>query len=414
MNDTVILDYGDYDAMFPPATYCEADLIDHIFAVPEKNAVGTNDIGNAISLLRFKTDDKLNRVVVKKDFMEMVNGPFEFRFLPVWSREEIAYSQSKGFLLVNIPEKKVGIHTVCPGLNDEIGGLAVLGGKEHTFVFEIRKPYAAIQGFKKVLRVVRFENDTFTVLSERPAGLKTSSYSEPWFTYQNRIFVYNDSSTRIEVFDEKFQPVSHPLAEAFNANSKSFRCLQEIVLHPTSPLAIIIEMGKDPDVSKFDSLSPAARLAAITPLYDEVSRLTLYLFRWTHSDPKQRFVPLISSAGSIWKSYKPSNNYDDFTFSPDGKWVVFRDHSKDSKNPVFVAVPVDEKNPLLLGKPIKLGRAIREGATGPTGTAWATDPTSFVMCDGAVIYKWDLENVSKMRKEKVPSGTVDPWIKKGK
>jgi hypothetical protein len=117
-------------------------------------------------------------------------------------------------------------------------------------------------------------------------------------------------------------------------------------------------------------------------------------------------------AGSIWNSYNPKNSYDNFTFSPDGKWVVFRDHSKDSQNPVFVAVSIDEKNPLLLGKPIKLGRAIREGATGPTGTAWATGPTSFVMCDGAVLYKWNLEDFTGMRKEKALPGMVDPWMKK--
>jgi hypothetical protein len=57
--------------------------------------------------------------------------------------------------------------------------------------------------------------------------------------------------------------------------------------------------------------------------------ISLLHFRWTHPDPKQRLVPLLSSAGSIWNSYNPKNNFTKFTFSPDGKWVVFRDMSVD-------------------------------------------------------------------------------------
>jgi hypothetical protein len=148
-------------------------------------------------------------------------------------------------------------------------------------------------------------------------------------------------------------------------------------------------------------------------LYDEARRLTLYLFRWTHPDKNQRLVPILSSAGSIWNSYNPQNNYENFTFSPDGKWVVFRDYTGTADNPVFVAVPIDDKNPLFLGKPIKLGRATREGAKGPTGTAWTTDPTAFVMCDGAVLYRWVLDDVATMRHETVAKGTPDPWMKNG-
>ena len=116
MIDTVVMDYGDYDVMLPPSTYCPGDEIRYVFAVPKDNMVGTNELDNAIKLLEFRNDEELKQHVVKKDFMEMVTGPFEFRFLPVWSNKEIAYSQSKGFLLVNIPDKKVEIHTISPGM----------------------------------------------------------------------------------------------------------------------------------------------------------------------------------------------------------------------------------------------------------------------------------------------------------
>ena len=414
MPDAIILNYGDHEVMFPPCIYCPEEYMDNIFAVPEKNAVGTNDIDNAVSVLHFKNDSDLNRKVVKKDFMEMVTGPFQFRFLPVWSEKEIAYSQTRGFLLVNIPDKKVEIHTVCPGIEDEIGGLTVLDESKRIFVFEILKPYAKIQGFEKVLRVARFDNNTFSILSEHPAGNKTLQYSEPWFTYQNHIFIYNDSTTIIEAFDNNFKSVSHPLSDVFNENKSSFRCLREITIHPFLPVALVVERGKWPtkeQLSKFNSLPALEQDKATDILFNEARRRTLYLFRWTDPDPKRRLIPLVSSAGSIWNSYNPENAYSHFTFSPDGKWVVFHDDSEDSDNPVFVAIPIDEKNPLLLGKPIKLGKATREGSTGPTGTAWTTDPTAFVMCDGAVLYRWVLDDIAKMRRETVPKGIPDPWMK---
>ncbi|MDD5342914.1 MAG: hypothetical protein PHW12_00685 [Smithella sp.] len=412
MSDTVVMDFGDFDVA-TPTTYCVGEHMKNIFSVPVKDAVGTNEIDNAVSVLHFKKDNEIKREEVKKDFMEMVSGPFDFRFLPLWSEKEIAYSQTKGFLLVNIPEKKVEIYTICPGITQgDIGNVAVLNGKNKTFVFEILTSDGNAKGETwndKILRVIRFENDTFTVIAEHPAGIKTLSYSEPWFTYQSTIFIYNDSTTKLEAFDEKFQPVKHPLSEAFNANSKTFRCLLGISIHPRLPFAIIVEIGKDPDQKKLDSIPPGQFAKLSKPLYDETGRRTLYLFRWQNPDAKQQLVPLVSVTGSIWKSYNPENSYEDFSFSPDGKWVVFRDLSKSSTNPIFVAVPINEKNPLYLGKPIKLGRASREDAIGPTATCWASDPTAFVMCDGLAIYKWDLGNFDKEEHVTMPPDAKSPY-----
>jgi hypothetical protein len=418
MGDITIMDYGDYEVWLPPLTYCAGDYMRHIFAVPMDNAVGTNELDNAVTLLKFKDDKELEKEIVKKDFMEMVSGPFEYRFLPVWSNAEIAYSQTKGFLIVNISDKKVEIHSICSGLYDgQIENIAVLDGAKRTFVIEVNTNAAGIGNYNKILKIVRFSNDTFTVLSERPAGIKTSSYSEPWFVHDKKIFIYTDSTTKIEVFDEQFKPVSHPLAETFNQSSKLFRSLREICLHPELPFALIVEMGKIPTKEKLmaiDLLSDEESECARELLYDEVSRTTLYLFRWQEQDVKQRFVPLLSAAGSVWNKYNPANNYGEFTFSPDGKWVVFRDYSQTGDNPIFVALPIDQKNPLYLGKPIKLGNAMRGGAIKPTGTAWTTSPTAIIMCDGIALYRWVLADYKKysMKKVKMPPTAPDPFNKK--
>jgi hypothetical protein len=45
---------------------------------------------------------------------------------------------------------------------------------------------------------------------------------------------------------------------------------------------------------------------------------------------------------------------------------------------------------------------LRKEAKGPTGTAWTTDPTAFVMSDGLLLYKWDLGDIGKLKKVKIP------------
>jgi hypothetical protein len=183
-----------------------------------------------------------------------------------------------------------------------------------------------------------------------------------------------------------------------------------------------MEQGKPPTKEKLaaaDSLPEPEDEKIRKLIYDEFERLTLFLFKWKEPDEKKRFVPILSSAGSIWNSYNPQNQYSHLSFSPDGKWLVFCDRSirgndlYSSDNPVFVAIPISDKNPLLLGKPLKLGNAVRSGAIGPTGTAWTTNPTAFVMCDGMLLYHWhlDIYDQISMQKIKMPPNAPDPFTK---
>jgi hypothetical protein len=408
MIDTTIMDYGDYEALVPPEIYCPGEEIRYIFAVPKNNTIGTNELNNAITLLEFKNSEELEQHVVKKDFMEMVTGPFDFRFLPVWSAKEIAYSQSKGFLLVNLQDKKVEIHTISPGMYaGDIENVAVIDGAKRTFVLEVLSSNGNDYGENwddKTLKVIQFSNDTFSVLAEHPAGKKTSAYTEPWFVYDKKIFIFNDSTTKLEVFDEQFKSVNHPIAESFNKNRVGFRSMQEIVIHPTLPFALIVEQGKPPTKDKLnaaDALPESECDKARSLIYGDFERKTLYLFRWTEPDPKKQFVPLLSVAGSIWNSYNPTNSYSDFTFSPDGKWVIFRDKTEGSDNPIFVTVPISTNNTLYLGKPIKLGKVLRQDAIGPKGTAWTTNPTAFVMSDGLMLYRWNMDDIPSVERVKM-------------
>ncbi len=75
-----------------------------------------------------------------------------------------------------------------------------------------------------------------------------------------------------------------------------------------------------------------------------------------------------------------------FEFSPDGRWVVFRDETDDERQPAFVAMPIHAEPPFV-GAPLVLGRT----AAGPTvSTCWSTGPTGFVATDGGAVYRWVL------------------------
>lgn len=77
----------------------------------------------------------------------------------------------------------------------------------------------------------------------------------------------------------------------------------------------------------------------------------------------------------------------DFEFSPDGKWLIFRD--KTQKASKYILMPVNSELPHFLGSPITLGEIPY-----PETTAWTTNPLSFVVSEGDRILKWDLTNIT--------------------
>lgn len=56
------------------------------------------------------------------------------------------------------------------------------------------------------------------------------------------------------------------------------------------------------------------------------------------------------------------------------------------------------KREMPIGKPQMLGKVMRENAY-PTSTAWIKEPLSFVVSDGLVLYKWELNNLPREFKD---------------
>ncbi len=212
----------------------------------------------------------------------------------------------------------------------------------------------------------------YTVLAElEQIGRHYGVKGEPWAIKDDMIINYNRNDTLLEAFDFNLKQTKHPLCSLFNSR-KSFDVdisrLNYFTVHPMHPFAILKE-------------------------YIRGHGSRIWLVRWQNCQRDETFVELLGKKLSVFSEVK-SLIVSHFEFSPDGSWLVLRDGSEDPKNPIFVAMPVNGDEKLFLGKPKMLGKVMRENAT-PKSTAWISEPLSFVVSDGMVLYKWELNNLGR-------------------
>lgn len=375
--------------------------VENIFAVPQPDAVGTIDIDNAISFLEFD-NDKVKIRIIKKDFADEVSGEFDFSFLPVYSQEEIAYGQTRWMIFQNIKTKENKTEFIINNLDDLLGKIEVLDPADRLFVIETLKPHG-FEGREKELLITRFDDSGYIVKNRVDAGINTG-YNEPWSTSNGKLFVYNHEKKVFKVFGKDGLPDSHPVQWAFQNNSEKFRRIKEMVFHPTLPFVLLVEIGEFPDLSELRALRDSGKITMDKyyqlerPLSEEATRHSIRLIRWDTDDSAKQVLPLISKMGNLIPSIDNVKQCSDFQFSPDGKWLVFRDETESRTNPVFIGIPVNEDSPTFFGEPLFLGSVLRkEKMIEAKGSAWSTDPTSFVVTDGLVLYKWELGNVDSAR-----------------
>jgi hypothetical protein len=366
------LHYGKAPDLWPIVVGLKDENTD-IFSVPTENAVGTNSLNNAITLLKFNKDQIIYDEV-RKDFIEGVGSGDKF-YPGIFSDQWIGYTQTRGFLLFNLKDKSFADHIPIKSGNEYFTGIGVIDGTKLQFLFQKKKAY--FHEGKKILQILEFDGKgKFKQISELQAGAHKVGYLEPWAIQNKTIFVYNNDKIKITAYDINFKPVQHPFCYLFNG-LKNFRCLDELVIHPTLPFAILVEMDRD-----------------------DRANYKVWLARWDHPEEKERCVELLGQDISMFSKHANIKHLvcTQFEFSPDGKWLLFRDHSEyaiqNIDSPIFTVMPVSADNPLFLGKPKILGKVLAENAR-PTSTAWIQKPLSFVASDGKVLYKWELEKLGK-------------------
>jgi hypothetical protein len=304
-------------------------------------------MGNAITLLSFHngkpSDDNFFR-----------NAAHDFEgggtYLPVIDKNTIGFAQSRRFLLFDFKSKDCKDYRIVMSLDKTIRKAAIADSMQKHFIFEIKEfdRYSADhKDYKQHLLLMDLSEKEPRMVKEMEKGKGVT-----WTVFFDRIFLYNIGRKKLEILNTNFEPSSHPLAGIVKKYEESIN-FTRLLPHPFLPFAILY-------AGDYGS-----------------SYITWRTDRDCH--PLQLF----------------SGAYD-FSFSPDGNWVVFMKENFAEDNIKTYLMPVSEKYPNYLGSPILLANDyFDEGRF-----AWTTNPISFVGSSLDKLYRWELTNEAHPESDK--------------
>lgn len=332
----------------PPQTYKIGGLFggyNHIsiFPVPHDNAVGSNDMGNAITIISFPKD----KISYDKYFRHADDIMGGGKYLPPISQDLIGFGQVRVFHLFDFKKKLHREYNIVFPVTQYIDNIAIADARQRNFLFEIESQKANPKSAFDVDKILQLVN----LSSEKPILIKEFR-KEPgtvWTTTKDRVFLYRVFERQLLVLDMNLEPAHHPLEDAVKQYKNELNPIEKkigfsrIRLHPNLSFSI---------------------------LYGGHRGSTF--IGW---DKGKNNTPHLLASG-----------LDIVSFSPDGKWVVFKYDRPDPAQTYIM--PVSEKYPHYLGTPILLSNDSFEAGRG----AWTTNPTAFVGTSLDKIYRWDLEN----------------------
>jgi hypothetical protein len=361
-----------------------------IFPVPEPNSVETLDRqSNSIVFIKFGDyGTEPERKVVAKDFSNEVYGEgFKYRFCPNFSDDTIIYCKTRIAVVANVKTGEAYHADGGLSMDDYLLGIRFLNLQENLFVISKSVDEGGNIDWKDYLHIVSLDSQRIidTGWSMYIGVTYRISPDFPmyniWYVHDCNLFVYDRERHKIVCTDGKMS-VLHPFSENFNINSSRIGMVKDIAIHPKLSFGVIIEEGvsgpHDLVVLRFD----------ISNLKKKDGQVISF---------SQIIEPLIPIFGleRVMLAY-PS-------FSPDGHWYVIGFIALDEpRNPYFVAIPVtpvDKEHPYFLDidNMVILGQV-----AGLTSVAWTSEPTSYVVSNGEVLHKWDLDELPNARVFEMP------------
>jgi len=331
-------------ATLAPQTYRTRSANLSLFPVPQENAVGTNDMGNAITLLSFRR----GRLVTDTHFR---NAAYRFAgggtYLPVIDENTIGFAQSRRFLLFDFKKKICRDYDITTAMTKNIERVAIADARQKHFIFEIQAHNPRSEDpwdFTSYLLLMDLSMSEPEVLAEFPKGKGVT-----WSINLGKIFLYDIKRKKLSILSTDFKPLSHPILDIIDKsdNRVSFT---RIKTHPTLPFAIL-KAGKEEES----------------------------IIAWREKE-NSNIKPLFPS------SIAATN----FSFSPDGKWLVFEVENFSKRTHQTFLMPVSEKYPNYLGSPIKLLDKAFGSQRVNDSAAWTTNPISYVGSYMSTLYRWEL------------------------
>ena len=310
-----------------------------LFPVPFDNAVGSNDIGNAITIISFP-EGKIDYDRYFRNATDDMSGGGEY--VSQTTKDLLGYGQVRRFLLFDFKKKLHHQYRIVFSITQNIEKVALADAERKLFLFEIESQKSnAKNSFDtdSFLQLIDLSGEKHKVIKEIPKAPGTT-----WTTSKDRVLLWEFTDKKLHVYNMDLEPAHHPMEGAINSNKNKIDSIV-IQVHPYLPFTILsggrngsiyLSWGKD----------------------KEASPLSLF------------------SAATL------------FSFSPDGKWLVFKREDFANTTTKTYLMPISEKYPHYLGSPILLADTyFDEGKF-----AWTTNPTGFVGSRLDKIYHWDLEN----------------------
>jgi hypothetical protein len=365
--------------------------IQWIFPVPESNAVGTlDDDSNGIVFVKFGDYGKLPEcTIAAKDYVDSVYDLYYYRFCSNYAEDTIAYTQNRVVVIADVKKSEAFYANCGLSMDDYLIGIHFLDPQDKLFVLS-----KAIKGDKPYkdtyLRIAKLKGQEL-VDTDWSMDIGETYYVSPdfplyesWRVHNRYLFVYEQKWHKIACTDGT-KSLSHPFSESFNANTNRIGKVKDFAIHPKLPFGVIIEESAP-------------------------NTLNLITLRWDITDLKKTGRQ-VTSFDLVLEPLKSLFGLDHLTlaypsFSPDGNWYVVGliDHG-DLDTPEsthFIAIPVtllDKKHPYFLDidNLVVLGQVV-----GLTSIAWTSNPTSYVVSNGELLHKWDLDELPNARVFEVP------------
>ena len=355
-----------------------------IFPVPESNSVGTLDEhSNGIVFLKFggfMAGPKSK--VIAQDFSKEVYGSFDYQFSPNFSDNTIAYCKTRIAVVADVKTGEA-FHAHCGlSMDDYLRGIRILDPQKNLFVLLKSIDEDGASGWKDYLHIAELKGQKFVdtdwsmKIGETHHISSDVPLSQTWFVHNKNLFVYDHGQM---LCIDGGKSVSHPFSTLFNGDADNIGKVKDIAIHPKLPFGVIITEG--------------------APMYNIV------VLRWDIADSKKKQDGVISLA----KELEPLKTLLDDervrfayqSFSPDGKWYVVGcitpETSDANKSPYFIAIPVisggtGRQNFLDVSNFVALGQVKNMASI-----AWTSEPTSYVVSDGELLRKWDLNELPNAR-----------------
>jgi hypothetical protein len=351
-----------------------------IFPVPVANTVGTLDENsNGVIFMKFGNyGAEPECKAIAQNFSETVYGPFCYRFSQNFFENLVAYSKIRVAVIANVKTGEA-FHAKCGlSMNDYLCGVCFLDPQENLFVIVKSIKVKDVSCWEDYLHIAKLEGQEFvdTAWTMKIGVTDDISSDFPlyntWLVHNKNLFVYEREWNRILCTDGK-QPISHSFSETYNSNIDRIGKIKGFTIHPSLPFGVMIE-----------------ERAAIGV------RHGLIIVRWDTDDPDEQilaYVNMFNPLAQLFGFENMSLAYQ--SFSPDGNWYIVGCVAPDDpKNPYFIALPVDGEHPDLLDRDdiVILGQV-----KNMTSVAWTSEPTAYVVSNGELLHKWDLNELPNAR-----------------